>query len=152
MDSHFFPHSQTDMMQRRTLLPFCGRFLWRGTYVSIRTDSQLVLLAAEQVGLLPQTECDAEPDMHWEIACERGGTASGSDWMCRAVADLHSLFLSMGREQWFALDLETGDGAGFIVVPQDDACGDPGAVKYLRDLTHNITNFMRNETGRNERS
>ena len=152
MASHLFFHSQTDMMQRRTLLPFCGRFVWRGMSVSIRTDSQLVLLAAEQAGLLPQAACDSESDMHWEIACERGGTASGSDWMCRAVADLHSLFLSMGREQWFALDLETGDGAGFIVVPQDDACEDPGAVKYLRDLTHNIANFMANEMGRNGRS
>src|SRR5579883_2297716 len=147
MNSQPLTHSQTDMMRRRTQLPFCGTFLWRGARVSIRTNSQSVLLAAEQEGFLPSGDCECEPEMRWEIVCERLGDGCRDSRDRRVMSDDHSLFLVMGGEQWFALDLETGDGAGFIALAQDEVSSRSHAVEYLLDITRNIATLMRNETG-----
>ena len=104
------------MMHRRTPLTFRGRFLWLGTSLTIQTDSQAILRAAETAGLLPQDDCERESQMRWEIATEPPGEAPANDWACKVTVDNHSLFLSMGSRQWFAFDFESGDGAGFVTA------------------------------------
>jgi hypothetical protein len=127
----------TDMMSRRTPLPFCEQFLWLGTSVSIRTDSLAVLRAAEELGFLPQASSEERSEMRWEIARERSVVAS-EDWECRVTIDQRSLYLSMGQGQWFAFDPETGDGAGFVIVSGTEPGCDLGAMSYLLAVIYNI--------------
>ena len=60
MDPRETSTAPTDMMHRRTPLTFRGRFLWLGTSLTIQTDSQSILRAAETAGLLPQDDCERE--------------------------------------------------------------------------------------------
>src|SRR5271170_471697 len=128
----------TDMMCRRTPLPFRECFLWLGTVVTIRTDSPAILKAAEGAGLVPQRQSEQEPGMRWEIVGEQRGTTVVEDWECEVTLDTHSLYLGMSAEQWFAFDLKTGDGAGFVVVSDNDRLSDLNAELYLRAIADNI--------------
>jgi hypothetical protein len=93
----------TDMMHRRTPLPFRGRFLGLGTSVTIQTDSPTILRAAEAVGFLLQDDVEQESQLRWEIVSESPGTTPAKDWEGKVTVDNHSLFLSMGvrvRVSW----------------------------------------------------
>ena len=70
MDRNETGTTPTDMMHRRTPLTFRARFLWLGTSLTIQTNSQAILQAAETAGLLPQDDCERESQMRWEIATE----------------------------------------------------------------------------------
>ena len=142
MDRHETSTAPTDMMHRRTPLTFRGRFLWLGTSLTIQTDSQAILRAAEAAGLLPQDDCERESQMRWEIATEPHGEAPTNDWACKVTVDNHSLFLSMGTRQWFAFDFESGDGAGFVATCDAGAFCDSNAVKYLLEIVDHIGNCL----------
>src|SRR5271165_5734224 len=106
MDAHLqIDHQATDMMHRRTLLPFNGRFLWFGKAITICTDSPAVLNAAEAAGLLMQRGCGQESSLRWEIVAENHDESSGEPGECKLTLDSSSLYLSMGSLQWFAFDL-----------------------------------------------
>jgi len=142
MDSHSSVDAITDMMHRRTPLPFCGRFLWLGSSVTIQTDSQAVLRAAEGMGFLPHGDLEQESQIRWEIVTEPTSTPQASDCKCKVTIDNHSLFLSMGAGQWFAFDFESGDGAGFVVIPNPGASTDANAVKYLSEIACQVGNCL----------
>lgn len=148
MDSYEINTAPTDMMHRRTPLTLCGRFLWRGTLLTIRTDSQAILRAAEVAGLQPQDDYGQELQMRWEIATEPSGDAPTNDWACKVTVDNHSLFLSMGAEQWFAFDFESGDGAGFVAAWDAGASCDPNALKYLLEIVCHIGNCFQTKLER----
>src|SRR5271154_5340423 len=119
MNRHQMDTSPTDMMRRRTPLPLSGCFLWREKTVTIYADSAAILWAAEEAGLIRQKGLERKTDMRWEIVSEQAGAANGGR-ECNVSIDHHSLYLNMGSEQWFAFDLETGDGAGFVVLSDRD--------------------------------
>jgi|SRR5579862_8672416 len=143
-----FATSPTDMMHRRTPLPFCGRFLWLGASVTIHTDSPAILRAAEETGFLPQIDAERQPDMRWEIASERTSAAPAYEGASKVTIDNHSLFLSMGREQWFAFDFESGDGAGFVAVTDRGLSGDRNAAQYLFEIACHVGNCLRTASER----
>jgi hypothetical protein len=128
----------TDVMYRRTPLPLCERFLWSGSCVSIRTDSSAILRAAEEAGFRPLGASKREADMQWEIVAEPQGSTNIGDWECKVTIDEHALYISMGPEQWFAFDLQTGDAAGFAVLSDPALSDDPNAVLYLLTLASNV--------------
>jgi hypothetical protein len=116
--------------------------LWLGTSLTIQTDSQTILRAAETAGLLPQDDCERESQLLWEIATEPSGEAPTNDWACKVTVDNHSLFLSMGTRQWFAFDFESGEGAGFVAAWDAGASCDPNALKYLPEIVCHVGNCL----------
>jgi hypothetical protein len=142
-------YAPTDMMYRRTPLPLRGRFWLRGTTVTITTNQKSVLLAAEAADFVPVTDTNQLSNMSWEIVGMPAGPLN-SDWECNVTLGNHSLFLSMGLEQWFAFDLETYGGAGFVVIGDSNSGRDTNAELYLLAIAHNIGTSLLNklENGR----
>jgi len=138
MNSHELDHLPTDMMCRRTPLDLCGRFLFLGTTVRISTNCASVLLAAKEAGFVPLRGTEQEPEMKWEIVGTLSSAAPVDDWECNETLDDHTLYLSMGPEQWFAFDLETHEGAGFVVVSIPDRPGAPNVGLYLLAVAYNV--------------
>jgi hypothetical protein len=108
----------TDTMQRRVPLSVGRRFLLFGTSVLIGTTHELLLRAAEAAGFMASADTTI-PEMQWEIVGFRTGSLA-ADWECHVTLGDHSLYLSMGPEQWFAFDLETHHGAGFVTIIDSD--------------------------------
>src|SRR5271154_4161397 len=131
MNSHELDHLPTDMMCRRTALDLCGCFLFFGTTVTISTNCASILVAAQEAGFVPLSGTEQEPGMRWEIVGTLSGAAVVEDWECDETLDDHALYLSMGPEQWFALDLDTYEGAGFVVVADPDRPSDSNPGPYL---------------------
>lgn len=132
-----------DLMRRRIPLLFHGHFLWLGAAVDIYTDSPTVLSAAEEAGFLPrQEEVQDEPEMRWQIVSELPGLVLSDGWTCKVTVDNNSLFLSMGAGQWFAFDFETGDGAGFVIVPDPWVSYETNAERYLLEIAHHVGNCL----------
>jgi hypothetical protein len=130
----------TDTMQRRVPLPLQRRFLLFGAAVSIKTNSESILRAAEYAGFVAVTDTNEIPEMIWEIVGAEAGREP-QDWECNVTLGDHSLYLSMGAEQWFAFDLETDDGVGFVTVRQADH--DPNSQRYLVALAVNVGATLR---------
>ena len=149
MERYEISTAPTDMMHRRTRLPFRGRFLWMGASLAIQTDSQAILRAAEDVGFLRQDNCERESQMQWEIATEPPCEAEANDWTGKVTVDNHSLFLSMGTRQWFAFDLESGEGAGFVAASDTGSLCESNTLKYLLEIVCHVGNCLQ---GRPERS
>ena len=101
-------HQPTDMMRRRASLPLRERFFWSRTPITICTNSNAVLNAAEQAGLIAHHGLEREHGLRWEIVVEREHIAADENWECKATLDAHSIYLTVGSYQWFAFDLETG--------------------------------------------
>src|SRR5271170_5984344 len=95
MNRHQMDNPPTDMMRRRTPLPFCGFFLWSGQSVTIRADSAAILRAAEDVGLVAQKGFQRESDMRWEIVTERHGVIPLDDFECKTTVHQRSIYLDM---------------------------------------------------------
>ena len=142
----------TDMMHRRTPLPFCKRFLWLGVSVTIQTDSTAILRAAESVEFLPQSDLAKESQMYWEIATEPHGTVHVDAWVSKVTVDNHSLFLNMGDKQWFVFDFESGEGAGFFTNSDLRDSANPNATKYLSEIACHVGNCLLDKPERNGRS
>lgn len=140
-----------DLMRRRTPLLFSKRFVWRSISVEICTDSTAILSAAEGAGFLPECCVERPPEMRWEIVSEMRVSLS-SNWSCRVTVDNHSFFLSMGTGQWFAFDFGTGDGAGFVVVSDQEAHPSANVERYLREILHHIADPVHQEMERSELS
>lgn len=130
-------HAPTDMMYRRTPLALRGTFWLRGATVTITTNQKSVLLAAEAADFVPVSDTNQLSNMSWEIA-GMPGESPNSDWECNVTLGNHSLFLSMGLEQWFAFDLETYSGAGFVVIADSNSGRDTNAELYLLAIAHNV--------------
>jgi len=135
----------TDMMCRRIPLPLRSRFLLFGTTVTITTNCAPILRAATAAGLV-RTDADELPGMKWEIIGMPAPSAV-EDWECNVTLGNHSLYLSMGREQWFAFDLETCDGAGFVAVSDSDVVRDTNAELYFLAVAHNVGAGLRKWSG-----
>ena len=148
MNSYGLDHLPTDMMCRRTSLDLCGRFSLFETTITISTNCASILVAAEEAGFVPLRGSEREPGIRWEIACTLPGAAMVEGWECKATRDDHSLYLSMGPEQWFAFDLETCEGAGFVVVSEPDQPSDPNAGSYLLAVAYNVEACLRAELKR----
>lgn len=136
------------MMRRRTPLSLWGRFLCSGKFVTIHADSEAILWAAEEAGLIRQKGLESKTDMRWEIVSEQAGGA-GLEHECKVTLDQHSLYLNIGPEQWFAFDLETGDGAGFVVLSDPDQARDVNALPYLQAVASNVGACLGSEHERN---
>ncbi|HZD47723.1 MAG TPA: hypothetical protein VE178_03155 [Silvibacterium sp.] len=134
----------TDMMCRRIPLPLCGRFLLFGTTVAITTNYEPIMRATNAAGLVRLTDKDELPGMKWEIVAIPGASLS-EDWDCNVTVGNHSLYLSMGREQWFAFDLETGNGAGFVVASDSGTLTDTNAELYLLAVACNVGAGLRSD-------
>jgi hypothetical protein len=126
-----FDHQPTDMMHRRSQLPYRCCFFWLGTNVTICTDAPAILRAVEKLELRPQGDSEQVKAMRWEIVGELQPAELAEDWECEVKVDEHSFYLSMGPRQWFAFDRDTGDGAGFAVIADPDRPDDPNAENYL---------------------
>ena len=127
----------TDIMHRRVPLPLSRCFVLFGTAVLIATNFELLLTTAEMAGFAPSTDTNISPDMRWEIV---GSPASSSatDWKCQVLLGDHSLYLSMGSEQWFAFDLETHHGAGFVAICDSDPNHETNARRYLSLIARHV--------------
>lgn len=137
-DTHGGP---TDMMHRRKPLSLRGRFFWRGRSFTLLTDSAAVLSAAALAGF--EMRQDSGFGAIWEIAAERCIASQDSEWECVAMEDTHSRYLTMGPYQWFALDLETGAGAGFVALPDEEQSEDLKVLRYFRAIVDGIATNQR---------
>jgi hypothetical protein len=138
MNSHPLDDLPTDMMCRRSALDLCGRFLFLGSTVTISTNCASILVAAQQAGFVLLSGTEQGPGMRWEIVGTPSGAVMVEDWECNETLDDHALYLSMGPEQWFALDLDTYEGAGFVVVSDPDRPRDPNAGLYLLAVAYKV--------------
>jgi hypothetical protein len=137
------------MMRRRTPLVLRESFFWLSTPLTVNTNSLAVLNGLEQTGLVAHKNLpQQEHGLLWEIAAEIRSAPLNESWHCQAVLDTHSVYLSMGPQQWFALDLETGHGSGFVSL-EDLNCEDDWNVNmYLRAIVDNISSFLRDGAGK----
>ena len=142
-------HQPTDMMRRRASLPLRERFFWSRTPITICTNSNAVLNAAEQAGLIAHHGLEREHGLRWEIVVEREHIAADENWECKATLDAHSIYLTVGSYQWFAFDLETGEGAGFAVIPDLEQEESFSIDLYLQAIIDNIAAILRDGTGEN---
>lgn len=148
MNSPELDHLPTDMMCRRTVLDLCGHFLFFDTTVAIRTNCVSILVAAEEAGFVPLRGMEQEQCPSWEIVGTLPDRVTVEDWECKATLDDHSLYLSMGPEQWFGFDLETGEGAGFVVVSDPDLPSDHNIELYLLAVAYNLRACLRTDLKR----
>ena len=86
--------------------------------------------------------------MKWEIV-GTPGVALAANWECEVTLSNHSLYLSMGPEQWFAFDLETLDGAGFFLIHDSHPDGDRNAEQYLTSIASNLGASLRADLEKN---
>jgi len=121
------------MMCRRTPLPLHGYFLLYYTPVVIATNHNTILRMASKAGFVPIEDTDPGSAIRWEIVGTPGSSFIGYE-ECDVTLGDHSLYLSMGPEQWFAFDLETHDGAGFLAVADSDPSCDTNAQRYLSSI------------------
>jgi hypothetical protein len=137
-------HAPTDVMCRRTPLPFKGIFLLSGRYLQIATNHSSILQAAAAAGCVSvtDTEDDLTPSIRWEIV----GMPGHSLVPCRecdvTVGD-HSLYLNLGPEQWFAFDLETYDGAGFVVLADTYPASAVNTQRYMASIASHVSASLR---------
>jgi hypothetical protein len=142
--SNEMQHSAKGLMYRSTALPLQECFIWCGVHVTIHTDSPLILSAVEAVGFTVQKSLDRRqsrtqpPAVSWEIAAERNGANKAERWECEVTRNGRSLYLSMGSLQWFAFDMETGDGAGFVIPGDIDEGLDNNVESYIRAIADNV--------------
>jgi hypothetical protein len=134
----------TYLMWRRTPLPLCGRFFLFGITVVIHTNYESILRAASKLWFTPVSDTNPAPAVKWEIV---GTPVSrpNADWDCNVTLGDHSVYLSMGPEQWFAFDLETNDAAGFVLIRDDDPERDMNAARYLTAIAFNLGVNIRTE-------
>lgn len=134
----------TDMMWRRTPLPLGGRFFLFGITVVIDTNYESILRSAGKLWSTPVSGTNQTPAAKWEIV---GVPVSrlNANWKCNVTLGNHSLYLSMGPEQWFAFDLETNDAAGFVLIRDDDPERDTNAERYLTAIAFNLGVSIRTE-------
>jgi hypothetical protein len=88
---------------------------------------------APEAGFVPVTDTDIATGIRWEIV-GIPGNPSIPYAECDVTLGDHSLYLSMGPEQWFALDLETYAGAGFVTVADSDPRCDTNSMRYLNSI------------------
>ena len=129
-------HMPTDTMERRVPLSVSRRFLLFRTGVLIGTNRELILKAAEAVGFMPSAETNV-PEMRWEIVGSPANSLA-TDWECHVTLGDHSLYLSMGPEQWFAFDLETHHGAGFVAFCDSDPNCEMNARRYFSSIACHV--------------
>ena len=82
--------------------------------------------------------------MRWEIVGTMVGRPT-TTWPCNVALTDHSLYLSMGPEQWFAFDLKTCDAAGFVLIHDSDSECDTNAERYLTAVALNLGVSMRTD-------
>jgi len=132
----------TDMMCRRIPLPLCGHFVLHGTTVTIATNSEPILRAAEAAGFAILSDTDKFPGVKCEIVGTRG-MSFVEDWESNVMLGNDSLYLSMGPEQWFAFDFETGEGAGFFAQSDSVTDTETNAELYLLTVACNVGAALR---------
>jgi hypothetical protein len=142
--THPIDYQPTDMMHRRTSLPFFESFRFLGVPVTVRTNTPAILTAAKNAGLIQQQGQQLEHAMQWDIVGENGAEMIG-DWQCEISLDAQSLYLSMGPYQWFAFDLETGEGSGFIIVPDLSSAAGLNTRSFVRAVVDNVGPHLREE-------
>ena len=130
-------HMTTDTMQRRVPLPLARRFLLFGRPTLIATNTEPVLRSAEMAGFVPAAPGNIFSEMRWEIVGFEPSSPA-ADWECNVTLGDHSLYLSMGREQWFALDLETHDGAGFVAICDSNLNYEMNAKQYFSSIACHV--------------
>jgi hypothetical protein len=130
----------TDMMCRRTPLPLKERFLLNGNYLQIATNHTSILQAATAAGCVPVTDTNADciPTIRWEIVGTPGYSLITSG-ECDVTLGDHSLYLSLEPEQWFAFDLETYDGVGFVIVTDTGSASDMNAQRYMASIASHVS-------------
>ena len=144
MNSASANHQPTDIMGRRTPLPLRHRFFWLGTPITIDTNSPTVSGAAEEAGFISHRGLVEKHGLRWEIVAE---PSMGLDdrWQCDVTINGHSIYLSMGPYQWFAVDLQTGDGAGVVHTTVFEEQYDPNVNRYFKSIVDNIAAILRED-------
>jgi hypothetical protein len=132
--------AHTDMMHRRTLLNVKLTGEWLGRTVRIETNSSHLMRAAAKIGITPVTYSGQQIDHHWEIVVEQGGSASSDEPSTQAFRAGSLLMVEIGHRGWFAVDLETGDGAGFLEIYDSKVT--------LHNFLRSLTDTVRHELGR----
>ena len=129
--------SPTDMMQRRIPLSAQKHFFLFQTAITIKSNSEAILNSAERTGFVPVTGTYRKSFPTWQIV------GSPIDlpftyWQPRATLGCRSLYLAMGIEQWFAFDLETHEGAGFVLLHNAESDNIANLARYLASIVWNV--------------
>ena len=132
----------TDTMRRRTPLLQQGTFALFGAAVVIKTNYTSILREAENAGFLPVTGKNGASSTVWEIVGTKGVDGIAG-WECGVTVGDHSLYLNMGPEQWFAFDLETHDGAGFVTIRDSVSEYDTNTERYFLSIAHFVGASLR---------
>ena len=136
----------TDTMHRRTPLPLCGCFIISDSAVVINTNSDAILQGvAASPSFMPITDTYYESDMGWEIVGSDG--QAYPNWKCNVTLAGPSLYLSMGPEQWFAFDLETHEGAGFLSIYDSGPSRELNIQRYFQAIAYNLRDSTANRGG-----
>jgi hypothetical protein len=135
-------HPPTDIMCSRTPLLFLGHFLWLGKQIAIRTDSPEILRAAQSAGLRKAHHDGRGCDLRWDVVAEPQAGEVFESWQCETIQDGKSLHLNMGSHQWFAFDMETGSGAGFVIVAGSDRSSGLNVETYFQAILKNVVSAL----------
>jgi hypothetical protein len=114
------PSQPTDLMRRRVSLDLKATFIWRGITLQIATNSSAILQAATDAGLKTMQDADVESGLCWEVTVEDDAAISRPACAPHLWRNGCSIYIEIAQHQWFALDAESGDGAGFLATRAPD--------------------------------
>jgi hypothetical protein len=106
----------TDLMRRRVPLDLIATYLWHGVSLRIETNSQTILQAATDAGLMSVKDAHARSRSCWELTVEEDTAAPEPACAARAWRNGQSVYIEIAQRQWFAFDTVSGDGAGFLAA------------------------------------
>jgi hypothetical protein len=130
----------TDLMHRRIALDLVATYQWSGLSFRIETNSVVILQAATKAGFTPLCHSGHRIDCHWEIVIENASGDSEVSPSLQTFRDEQMVMIESGKHHWFALDLETGDGAGFCEIDGTEEA----IVTYFQGVTGVIRPWLQN--------
>lgn len=130
----------TDLMHRRLELDLSGTFFWQSVMVRIETNSRAILRAAPESGLTPITGTHARLRSRWELTVEEDAAAAEPAGSACIWRDSQSVFIEMAERQWFALDIDNGEGAGFLSAEAPELV----AHRYLKAVLSGLLPVFKN--------
>jgi hypothetical protein len=117
-------------MHRRVPLDYFAKYLWHGISLRIDTNSRTLLQAASDAGLNPSQDVNGLSEFCWEFNVEEDAVARGPAGAPHFWRNGHSVYIEIAQRQWFAFDVDSGDGTGFLAAPAADLV----ALAYLEAI------------------
>lgn len=138
--------ASTDLLHRRAVLPYCLRFVLRGSSVCVKTDSPLMSEALRGLNLLSDLSGRAA-DAEWEIAVEASGKGEAAVRHGAGTEPIEiyrfgpSRALRMSSGSWFAHTPPSLSGVGFAMVAGNECDQIHQLCVYLSAIRNLVEDF-----------